>query len=109
MQFMSIKRRSPATGRSSRKVSSSTTWQRVEIVPAKKMVPGLEYVGWQCANGSCGLFIAIAEIAAADAAASNPTPILQEPDFMAVVTCPHCQGEDLYRWNARKRGPYVPK
>ena len=106
---MSIKRRSTGSTKSTaRKPVTSSTRQRVEILPTRKMVPGDEYLGWLCKNSACGLLIAIADVAAADAVAGK-TPILDEPDHLAAVTCPHCQNEDLYRWNARVRRPYVPK
>ena len=105
---MSIKRRATGSAKPAAKAIVSSTRGRVEILPARKMVAGTEYVGWLCRNKACGLVIAIADIAAADAL-HGPTPVVHEPDHTPVIKCPHCQNEDLYRWNSRERRVYVPK
>ena len=105
---MSIKRRATGGTKPAAKAVVSSTRGRPEILPAQKMVAGTEYVGWLCRNKACGLLMAIADVAVADPS-QGPPPIKHEPDHTPVIKCPHCQNEDLYRWNSRERRVYVPK
>ena len=105
---MSIKRRATGSAKPGANAVVSGTRGRVEILPARKMVAGTEYVGWLCRNKACGLVIAVAELAAADAP-HGPVAVVHEPDHTPVIKCPHCQNEDLYRWKAREPRVYTPR
>jgi hypothetical protein len=66
------------------------------------MVPGDTYLGWVCKNKSCGLVIAIA----LPQAGSKPA-LAESGDQLAVIKCPHCGDEDLYRWGNRSEHKYT--
>ena len=68
------------------------------------MVPGDAYLGWLCKSKSCGLVIAIA----LPPAGSKPA-LAEADDQLAVIKCPHCGNEDLYRWSARSEQKYAVK
>jgi predicted RNA-binding Zn-ribbon protein involved in translation (DUF1610 family) len=66
-----------------------------------QLVPGDLYLGWVCKNKSCGLAIAIAPPQA------GSKPAADSDDQLAVIKCPHCGHEELYRWSARSEHKYT--
>jgi len=76
--------------------------RHVDVRVPHQMVPGDVYLGWMCKNKSCGLVIAIA------LTQPGSKPALAESDNqLAVIKCPHCGDEDLYRWSARSEHQYT--
>jgi hypothetical protein len=99
---MAIKRSSKSLGSPARKQPTSPGVRHVDIRVPQQMVPGDLYLGWVCKNKSCGLLMAIA----AAQAGTKPAPA-ESDNQLAVIKCPHCGNEDLYRWGARSEHKYV--
>jgi predicted RNA-binding Zn-ribbon protein involved in translation (DUF1610 family) len=99
---MAIKRPSKSRGTPVRQAVTSPGVRHVDVRVPHQMVPGDVYVGWVCKNKSCGLVIAIALTQAGSKAASAGSE-----DPLAVIKCPHCGDEDLYRWSARSEHQYT--
>lgn len=101
---MAIKRTSKSRGSPVRKpVPSSGGVRHVEIRGPQHMVPGDLYVGWLCKSKACGLVLALAD------AQPGSKPTTADSDQLAVIKCPHCGNEDLYRWGARSEHNYTPR
>jgi predicted RNA-binding Zn-ribbon protein involved in translation (DUF1610 family) len=92
---MAIKRPSKSRGTPVRPAVTSPGVRHVDVRVPHQMVPGDVYLGWVCKNKSCGRVIAIALPQA------GSKPAVAESDQLAVIKCPHCGDEDLYRWSAR--------
>lgn len=101
---MAIKRTAKSAGSPVRKSVTSAAMRHVDLKPSHQMVPGDRYLGWLCKNKACGLVIAIAPTAA-----GGKTGLAESEDQLAVIKCPHCGNEDLYRWSARAEHEYKPK
>jgi len=101
---MAIKRTAKSPGTPVRKSVASAAMRHVDVKAPHQMVPGDQYLGWVCKNKSCGLVIAIA----IPPAAGKPG-LAESEDQLAVIKCPHCGNEDLYRWSARGEHEYKPK
>ena len=99
---MAIKRPSKSLGTPVRKAVTSPGLRHVDVRVPHQMVPGDLYLGWVCKNKSCGLVIAIA----LTQAGSKPA-LADSGDQLAVIKCPHCGDEDLYRWSARSEHRYT--
>jgi hypothetical protein len=99
---MTIKRPSKSLGTPVRKSVTSPGVRHVDVRVPHQMVPGDLYLGWVCKNKSCGLVIAIA----LTPAGSKPASV-ESNDQLAVIKCPHCGDEDLYRWSARSEHKYT--
>ena len=99
---MAIKRPSKSLGTPVRKTVTSPGLRHVDVRTAHQMVPGDPYLGWVCKNKSCGLVMAIA----LTQAGSKPA-LAESGDQLAVIKCPHCGDEDLYRWSARSEHKYT--
>ena len=93
---MAIKRPSKSRGTPVHKPVTSSGLRHVEVRMPPQMTPGDVYLGWICKNKSCGRVIALAPAHAA----IKPTAA-DSGDQLAVLKCPHCGNEDLYRWGAR--------
>ena len=98
---MAIKRPSKNRGTPVRQPVTSASMRHVDVRVPHQMVPGETYVGWLCKNKSCAHVIAIA----AQPAGSKPA-LAESGDQLAVLKCPHCGNEDLYRWGARGEHQY---
>ena len=101
---VAIKRPSKSLGTPVRRPVTSPGLRHVDVRAAHQMVPGDLYSGWVCKNKSCGLVIAIA----LTQAGSKPS-LAESDDQLAVIKCPHCGDEDLYRWSARSEHKYTVK
>jgi len=101
---MAIKRTAKSLGSPVRKSVASAAMRHVDVRTPHQMVPGDRYLGWVCKNKTCGLVIAIV----AAPPGSKPAAAESE-DQLAVIKCPHCGNEDLYRWSARAEHDYKPK
>ena len=99
---MAIKRSSKSLGTPVRRPVSSQGMRHVEVMAPHQMVAGDLYMGWVCKNKSCGLIIAIAPAPPGSKPASA-----ESNDQLAVLKCPHCANEDLYRWGARTEHKYT--
>jgi hypothetical protein len=99
---MAIKRPSKSRGTPVRQSVASPGVRHVDVRVPHQMVPGDVYLGWMCKNKSCGLVIAIA----LPQAGSKPA-LAESDDQLAVIKCPHCGDEDLYRWSARSEHKYT--
>ena len=99
---MAIKRTSKSLGTPVRKPVTSPGLRHVDVRVSHQMVPGDVYLGWVCKNKSCGLVIALA----LTQAGSKPA-LPESGDQLAVIKCPHCGNEDLYRWSARSEHKYT--
>ena len=99
---MAIKRPSKSLGTPVRRPVSSPGLRHVDVRVPRQMVPGDIYLGWVCKNKSCGLVIAIALTHGGSKPASA-----ESDDQLAAIKCPHCGGEDLYRWSARSEHKYA--
>ena len=99
---MAIKRPSKSRGTPVRQTVTSPGVRHVDVRVPHQMVPGDVYLGWVCKNKSCGLIIAIALAQAGSKPASA-----ESGDQLAVIKCPHCGDEDLYRWGARSEHTYT--
>jgi hypothetical protein len=99
---MAIKRSSKSRGTPVRQPVTSPGVRHVDVRVPHQMVPGDVYLGWVCKNKSCGLVIAIA----LTQPGSKPAAAGPE-DQLAVIKCPHCGDEDLYRWSARSEHKYT--
>jgi hypothetical protein len=101
---MAIKRTSKSLGTPVRKSVTSASLRHVDVRAPHQMVAGDVYSGWVCKNKSCGLVMAIAPVP------PGSKPASAEPDDqLAVIKCPHCGNEDLYRWGARNEHKYAVK
>jgi hypothetical protein len=99
---MAIKRPSKNRGTPVRQPVTSAAVRHVDVRVPHQMVPEDVYLGWLCKNKSCGLVIAIA------AAPAGGKPAMADAgDQLAVLKCPHCGNEDLYRWGARSEHKYT--
>ena len=78
--------------------------RHVDVLAPRQMSPGDRYLGWVCKNKACGLVVAVAP----PPPGSKSAPAESE-DQLAVIKCPHCGNEDLYRWGARSEHEYTPK
>ena len=99
---MAIKRPSKSRGTPVRQAVTSPGVRHVDVRVPHQMVPGDLYLGWLCKNKSCGLVIAIA----LTQVGTKPT-LADSGDQLAVIKCPHCGDEDLYRWAARSEHKYT--
>jgi predicted RNA-binding Zn-ribbon protein involved in translation (DUF1610 family) len=99
---MAIKRSSKSRGTPVRQPVTSPGVRHVDVRVPHQMVPGDVYLGWVCKNKSCGRVIAIA----LTQAGSKPA-LAESADQLAVIKCPHCGDEDLYRWSARSEHKYA--
>jgi predicted RNA-binding Zn-ribbon protein involved in translation (DUF1610 family) len=99
---MAIKRSSKSRGTPVRQPVTSLGVRHVDVRVPHQMVPGDVYLGWVCKNKSCGRVIAIA----LTQAGSKPA-LAESADQLAVIKCPHCGDEDLYRWSARSEHKYA--
>jgi hypothetical protein len=99
---MAIKRSSKSRGTPVRQPVTSPGVRHVDVRVPHQMVPGDVYLGWVCKNKSCGLVIAIAL-----AQAGNKPAVAGSEDQLAVIKCPHCGDEDLYRWSGRSEHKYT--
>jgi predicted RNA-binding Zn-ribbon protein involved in translation (DUF1610 family) len=99
---MAIKRSSKSRGTPVRQPVTSSGVRHVDVRVPHQMVPGDVYLGWVCKNKSCGRVIAIA----LTQAGSKPA-LAESADQLAVIKCPHCGDEDLYRWSARSEHKYA--
>lgn len=99
---MAIKRPSKNRGTPVRQPVTSASMRHVDVRVPHQMTSGETYLGWVCKNKSCGLVIAIA----APPPGSKPA-LAESGDQLAVLKCPHCGNEDLYRWGARAEHPYT--
>jgi hypothetical protein len=93
---MAIKRSAKNMGTPVRRPVASPGLRHVDVRVPHQMVPGDAYLGWLCKNKSCGLVIALAP-----APAGSKPALTDSGDQLAVIKCPHCGDEDLYRWSAR--------
>jgi rubredoxin len=101
---MAIKRTSKSLGTPVRKSATSASLRHVDVRAPHQMVAGEVYPGWVCKNKSCGLVLAIAPAPAGSKPASTDFD-----DQLAVIKCPHCGNEDLYRWGYRGEHQYTAK
>lgn len=101
---MAIKRTSKSKGTPVRKAVTSPGLRHIDVRAPAQMVPGDLYPGWVCKNKLCGLVIAIAV-----APAGGTPPSAASDDQLAVIKCPHCGDENLYRWSARGEHKYAAK
>lgn len=101
---MAIKRPSKSLGTPVRRPTTSSNMRHVDVSAPNQMILGDLYSGWLCKNKSCGLVIAIALARAGSKPASA-----ESDDQLAVIKCPHCGDEDLYRWSARGEHKYMGK
>jgi hypothetical protein len=101
---MALKRTSKSLGTPVRKSVTSQAMRHVEVRTPHQMVPGDVYVGWLCKNKACALVIAIAP-----APPGSKPAAAESDDQLAVIKCPHCGNEDLYRWSARSEHNYTGK
>jgi len=101
---MAIKRTSKSLGTPVRKSVTSPSLRHVDVRAPHQMVSGETYAGWVCKNKSCGLIMAVAPAPAGSKPASS-----ESDDQLAVIKCPHCGNEDLYRWGARSEHQYTAK
>ena len=99
---MAIKRPSKSRGIPVRQPVTSPGVRHFDVRAPHQMVPEDVYLGWVCKNKSCGLVIAIAPTQAG----SKPA-LAESDDQLAVIKCPHCGDEDLYRWSARSEHKYT--
>jgi predicted RNA-binding Zn-ribbon protein involved in translation (DUF1610 family) len=99
---MAIKRSSKSRGTPVRQAVTSPGVRHVDVRAPHQMVPGDAYLGWLCKNKSCGRVIAIAPTEAGSKPASA-----ESGDQLAVIKCPHCGDEDLYRWGSRSEHKYT--
>ena len=99
---MAIKRPSKSRGTPVHKAVTSPGLRHVDVRMPHQMVPGDLYLGWACKNKACGLVIAIA----LTPAGSKPA-LADSDDRLAVIKCPHCGHEELYRWSARSEHKYT--
>ena len=99
---MAIKRPSKSLGNPVRKAVTSPGLRHVDVQAQRQMIPGDLYLGWVCKNKSCGLVIAIALTPA-----GGKPALAESGDQLAVIKCPHCGDEDLYRWGARSEHKYT--
>jgi predicted RNA-binding Zn-ribbon protein involved in translation (DUF1610 family) len=99
---MAIKRPSKSRGTPVRQPVTSPGVRHVDVRMPHQMVAGDVYLGWLCKNKSCGLVIAIALTQPGSKSASA-----QSDDQLAVIKCPHCGDEDLYRSSARSEHKYT--
>ena len=99
---MAIKRSSKSRGTPVRQPVTSPGVRHVDVRVPHQMVPGDVYLGWVCKNKSCGRVIAIA----LTQAGSKPA-LAESADQLAVIKCPHCGDEDLYRWSTRSEHKYA--
>ncbi len=102
---MAIKRPTKSRGTPLRRPVSSAAVRRVEVRSKQQMVVGEVYEGWLCKSAACGLVIALAPAAEG----GSKSTVSEFDDHLSVIKCPHCGNEDLYRWNARGKHPYVQK
>lgn len=98
---MAIKRPSKNRGTPVRQAVTSAAVRHVDVRVPHQMVPGEAYLGWLCKNKSCGLVIAMA------VPPPGNKPSAESGDQLAVLKCPHCGNEDLYRWGARSEHKYT--
>jgi predicted RNA-binding Zn-ribbon protein involved in translation (DUF1610 family) len=101
---VAIKRPSKSKGTPVRKPVASPGLRHIDVRAPNQMVPGDLYLGWICKSKSCGLVIAIALAQAGSTPASA-----ESDDQLAVLKCPHCGDENLYRWSARSEHKYTVK
>ena len=101
---MAIKRTSKSLGTPVRKSVTSPGLRHVDVRTPHQMVTGDLYLGWVCKSKSCGLVIAVTPLPAGSKPASA-----ESDDQLAVIKCPHCGNEDLYRWGARSEHTYTAK
>ncbi len=101
---MAIKRTSKSLGTPVRKPVTSHALRHVDVRAPHQMVTDDLYLGWVCKNKSCGLVIAITP-----AQAGSKSALTESDDQLAVIKCPHCGNEDLYRWGARSEHKYTAK
>jgi hypothetical protein len=101
---MAIKRTSKSLGTPVRKSVTSASLRHVDVRAPHQMVTDDLYLGWVCKNKSCGLVMAIAP-----APPGSKPPLTESDDQLAVIKCPHCGNEDLYRWGARSEHKYTAK
>jgi hypothetical protein len=99
---MAIKRPSKNRGTPVRQPVTSAAMRHVDVRVAHQMTPGDAYLGWLCKNKACGLVIAVAV-----APAGSKPALAESGDQLAVLKCPHCGNEDLYRWGARSEHKYT--
>ena len=99
---MAIKRPSKSRGTPVRQPVTSPGVRHVDVRVPHQMVPGDVYLGWLCKNKSCGRVIAVALPQTGSKPASS-----ESGDQLAVIKCPHCGDEDLYRWSARSEHKYT--
>ena len=99
---MAIKRPSKSLGTPVRRTVTSPGLRHVDVRVPHQMVPGDLYLGWVCKNKSCGRVIAIAL-----AQPGSKPPLAESDDQLAVIKCPHCGDEDLYRLSARSEHTYT--
>ncbi|MGH8258562.1 MAG: hypothetical protein ACREUG_02600 [Steroidobacteraceae bacterium] len=100
---MAIKRSSKSLGTPVRRpVTSSSSVRHVDVRAPHQMIPGDVYPGWVCRSKACGRVIAITTLPAGAKSASG-----EFDDQLAVIKCPHCGNEDLYRWSARGEHRYA--
>jgi hypothetical protein len=99
---MAIKRPSKSRGTPVRPPVTSQSVRHVDVRVPHQMVAGDVYLGWVCKNKSCGRVIAIA----LPQAGSKPA-LAESDDQLAVIKCPHCADEDLYRWSSRGEHKYT--
>lgn len=102
---MAIKRTSKSLGTPVRKSVASPGLRHVDVKASHQMVNGDLYSGWVCKNKSCGLIIAVVP----PAQAGSKPALTESDDQLAVIKCPHCGNEDLYRWGARSEHKYTAK
>ena len=101
---MAIKRSSKSLGTPVRRTVISPGVRHVDVRTAHQMVAGDLYLGWLCKNKTCALVIAVA----LTQAGSKPA-LAEAEDQLAVIKCPHCGDEDLYRWGGRSEHKYTAK
>ena len=101
---MAIKRTSKSLGTPVRRAVTSPGLRHVEVRVPHQMVAGDVYLGWVCKTKSCGLDIAIALTPA-----GGKPALAESGDQLAVIKCPHCGDEDLYRWGARSEHTYTAR
>lgn len=101
---VAIKRTSKSKGTPVRKTVTSPGLRHIDVRAPAQLVPGDLYPGWVCKNKSCGLVIAIVL-----AQAGSTSSSAESDDQLAVIKCPHCGDENLYRWSARSELKYTPK
>jgi predicted RNA-binding Zn-ribbon protein involved in translation (DUF1610 family) len=101
---MAIKRSSKSLGSPVRKPVASAALRHVDVIAPHQMLSGELYMGWVCKNKPCGLVVAVS------AAQTGSKPAATESDDqLAVIKCPHCGDENLYRWSARGEHKYTAR